>query len=435
MLNLIILRLIAFGEVINSVTANNCNEIDITKGETPECNADAEIMNIDPPDSNSISTENDGYQTQGRKRGRVPSNESIPSKKLTRSNSLPLQNKFNALANLPNTGNNQGPTNEISLTKISKIPPVTLKKPDNYRKLLKQINEKEGMKCNDKEAGEFVKLFCETPRDVRSLVEFLDKSNKEYFVIPGEVVKPIKIVIKGRPNDMDLEEIKTELVNKKFRVEKVNQLKKYKTREPLNIYQIHLFPSDNIKEIYHLTTLSYNNITVEPYENRQHHQCHNCQMWSHGSKNYKFKELKTLNKEIEELITDKAVFEADIETSFEYEEKLNDLKFQIKSKIDNFKIEQQPVTAPPVNIPANNAETKRPATSISLPKLRIPTFSGDASTFLEFINSFSNAIDSNESLNNVEKFIYLKSFLSGEAYKSVSGFSLRKKTINLASIC
>ncbi|GBM10744.1 hypothetical protein AVEN_129-1 [Araneus ventricosus] len=141
----------------------------------------------------------------------------------------------------------------------------------------------------------------------------------------------------------------------------------------------------------------------------------------------KLKELKTLNKEIEELITDKAVFEADIETSFEYEEKLNDLKFQIKSKIDNFKIEQQPVTAPPVNIPANNAETKRPATSISLPKLRIPTFSGDASTFLEFINSFSNAIDSNESLNNVEKFIYLKSFLSGEAYKSVSGFSLTEE--------
>ncbi|GBN81021.1 hypothetical protein AVEN_139099-1 [Araneus ventricosus] len=103
----------------------------------------------------------------------------------------------------------------------------------------------------------------------------------------GEVVKPIKIVIKGLPIDMDLEEIKTELVNKKFRVEKVTQLKRYKTREPLNIYQIHLFPSDNIKEIYHLTTLSYNTITVEPYENRQHHQCYNFQMWNHGSKNCK----------------------------------------------------------------------------------------------------------------------------------------------------
>ncbi|GBN71727.1 hypothetical protein AVEN_270927-1 [Araneus ventricosus] len=69
----------SIGEVINTVIANNCNEIDMSKGEMPECNA--EIMNIDSPDSNLISAENDGYQTQGRKRGRVPSNESIPSKK------------------------------------------------------------------------------------------------------------------------------------------------------------------------------------------------------------------------------------------------------------------------------------------------------------------------------------------------------------------
>ncbi|GBM98582.1 hypothetical protein AVEN_215421-1 [Araneus ventricosus] len=83
---------------------------------------------------------------------------------------------------------------------------------------------------------------------------------------------------------MDPEDIKTELVNLKYRVEKVNQLKRYKTREPLNIFQIHLFPSENIKEIYNLTYLSYYFITVKPYENRISHQCFNCQMWNHGSK-------------------------------------------------------------------------------------------------------------------------------------------------------
>ncbi|GBN46631.1 hypothetical protein AVEN_228660-1 [Araneus ventricosus] len=132
------------GETANSVIVNNCNVIDKTKAELPECNADAEIMNIDSPVGKSVSAENNGYQTQGRKRGRVPSNESIPSKKLTRSNSLPLQNKFNALANLPDT--------------------------------------------------------------------------------------------------------------------------------------------ENIKEIYHLTSLSYHFITVEPFENRHSHQCFNCQMWNHRSK-------------------------------------------------------------------------------------------------------------------------------------------------------
>ncbi|GBM98189.1 hypothetical protein AVEN_242444-1 [Araneus ventricosus] len=299
------------GVVINSVTVNNCDAINVSKGEIPDRNADQNVMNIDPPVSNINNMENDGYHTQGRKRGRVPSNETIPSKKLTRSNSLPLQNKFNVLANLPDSGSNQEPTNAVSQTKIPKIPPVTMKKPINYRDLLKQINEIEGIKCNAKEAGEFIKLFCETPRDVRKLTEFLDKNNKEYFVMPGKAVKPIKVVIKGLPKDMELDEIKTELVNKKFRVEKLNQLKRYKTREPLNIYQIHLFPTerrpmspyltplqrphrlyghgtylfptDNIKEIYNLATLSYHLISVEPYENRHHHQCFNCQMWNHGS--------------------------------------------------------------------------------------------------------------------------------------------------------
>ncbi|GBN93966.1 hypothetical protein AVEN_25541-1 [Araneus ventricosus] len=131
-------------------------------------------------------------------------------------------------------------------------------------------------------AGEFIKLFCETPNHVRALTDFLDQ--KEYFVIPGRAEKPIKIVIKGLPIDMDLEEIKTELISKKFRVDKVNQLKKFKTREPLRIYQVHLLPTENIKEIYSLTTLGYTIVSVEPYVNKQSNQYFTCQLWNHSSK-------------------------------------------------------------------------------------------------------------------------------------------------------
>ncbi|GBM09467.1 hypothetical protein AVEN_63659-1 [Araneus ventricosus] len=83
---------------------------------------------------------------------------------------------------------------------------------------------------------------------------------------------------------MDLDEIKIELTNQKFRVDKVNQLKKYRTREPLKIYQVHLLPSENIRDIYNLKTLGYTIVKVEPYENKQSHQCFNCQLWNHGSK-------------------------------------------------------------------------------------------------------------------------------------------------------
>ncbi|GBL91510.1 hypothetical protein AVEN_263380-1 [Araneus ventricosus] len=153
-----------------------------------------------------------------------------------------------------------------------------MKRSIDYRDMLKQINEVEGIPCKAKETGEFIKLFCETPRDIRSLTEFLDKKGKEYFVIPGRAEKPIKAVIKGLPLDMNLDEIKIELTNQKFRVDKVNQLKKYRTREPLKIYQVHLLPNENIQDIYNLKTLGYTTVKVEPYENKQSHQCFNCQV-------------------------------------------------------------------------------------------------------------------------------------------------------------
>ncbi|GFQ65269.1 integrase catalytic domain-containing protein [Trichonephila clavata] len=93
-----------------------------------------------------------------------------------------------------------------------------------------------------------------------------------------------------------------------------------------------------------------------------------------------------------------------------------------KSKINKKHLSQLAVNFNGAN--ESNVRTNNPALSLNLPKLRIPNFSGDSSTYLEFINCFTNAIDANESLNNVDKFIYLKSFLSGEASKIVSGFAL-----------
>ncbi|GBN23501.1 hypothetical protein AVEN_152547-1 [Araneus ventricosus] len=100
-----------------------------------------------------------------------------------------------------------------------------MKRAIDYRDLLKQINEVEKIPCKAKEAGEFIKLFCQTPKNVRALTDFLDKG-KEYFVIPGRAEKPVKVVIKGLPLDMDLDEIEAELTSKNFRVDKVIQLKK-----------------------------------------------------------------------------------------------------------------------------------------------------------------------------------------------------------------
>ncbi|GFW12397.1 uncharacterized protein TNCV_816501 [Trichonephila clavipes] len=120
-------------------------------------------------------------------------------------------------------------------------------------------------------------------------------------------------------------------------------------------------------------------------------------------------ELQTHNKEVEDLLSDKELFEAQIEGSVEYEENINKVKYiyiyKLKSKIH---LSQPVVNSKGVN--ESNVRTNNFAFSLNLPKLRVPNFSGDSSTYLEFISSFTNAIDANESLSNMDKFIYLKKF-------------------------
>ncbi|GFQ97110.1 uncharacterized protein TNCT_118281 [Trichonephila clavata] len=103
-------------------------------------------------------------------------------------------------------------------------------------------------------------------------------------------------------------------------------------------------------------------------------------------------ELQTLNKE-EDLLSDEELFKAEIECSLEYEENINEVKYKIKSKINKKHLSQLAVNFKGEN--ESNVRTNNPALSLNLPKLRIPNFSGYSSTYLEFINSFTNAIDDN----------------------------------------
>ncbi|GFQ96530.1 uncharacterized protein TNCT_592151 [Trichonephila clavata] len=132
--------------------------------------------------------------------------------------------------------------------------------------------------------------------------------------------------------------------------------------------------------------------------------------------------LQTPNKEVENLLSDEELFKAEIEGSLEYQENINEVKYKIKNKINKKNLSQLAVNFKDAN--ESYVRTNNLALSLNLPKLQIPNFSGDSSTYLEFINCSTNVIDANESLNNVDKFIYLKSFLSGEAPKIVSGFAL-----------
>ncbi|GFR02403.1 uncharacterized protein TNCT_34821, partial [Trichonephila clavata] len=86
-------------------------------------------------------------------------------------------------------------------------------------------------------------------------------------------------------------------------------------------------------------------------------------------------ELQALNNEVEDLLLDEELFEAEIEGSLEYEDNINEVKYiyKIKSKINKKHPSQPAVNSKCAN--ESNVRTDNPALSLNLPKLRIPNFS------------------------------------------------------------
>lgn len=59
-----------------------------------------------------------------------------------------------------------------------------------------------------------------------------------------------------------------------------------------------------------------------------------------------------------------------------------------------------------------------------LPKLTLPRFRGDVTSWNTFWDSFDSAIHSNQSISKIDKFNYLKSLLDGQAARVIQGLNL-----------
>ena len=110
---------------------------------------------------------------------------------------------------------------------------------------------------------------------------------------------------------------------------------------------------------------------------------------------------------------DETEVEKDVEDQLKYEEGIVAMRAQMRvMEEENSKAHESEITKPS-NL--NNAK---------LPKLSIPTFTGNILQWLEFYELFKINIDDNKTLSNVEKFSYLRSLVKGNAGAVISGFQL-----------
>ena len=142
--------------------------------------------------------------------------------------------------------------------------------------------------------------------------------------------------------------------------------------------------------------------------------------------------LETLNNQILELMDVEEDLEAEVVESSDFETSIDQCVEQIDGKIG--KKEEKQSTSESANLKASATPSQAKA---KLPKLFLKEFSGNATEWAEFWESFYSAVDSNPELSPVDKFIYLRSLLKGSAEETISGFSLSegnyKEAIKLLS--
>ncbi|GFY79706.1 uncharacterized protein TNIN_393161 [Trichonephila inaurata madagascariensis] len=124
--------------------------------------------------------------------------------------------------------------------------------------------------------------------------------------------------------------------------------------------------------------------------------------------NENLKELKELDKKIQNIIEVEKEFDAEIQSAFGYNEKISVLCSKIKIKIKNLSKNDSSVSSQTTlnvqndslnnSINGSSVSSNSNINSVRLPKLQIDKYFGDPCLWLEFWNKFQNSIDKNETL-------------------------------------
>ncbi|GFX16684.1 nucleic-acid-binding protein from transposon X-element [Trichonephila clavipes] len=166
-----------------------------------------------------------------------------------------------------------------------KIPPIHLKFEENYNLIMQEINRKH-LKTNSKLSGEYLRIFASTDDEGKEIISFLKERGEQFFALHRQDSKHQKIVIKGLPISTDIDDIKKDLSERGFLVNKVAQLTKLKSKLKLPIFMVQLQKSPDAPDIFKLDKCCYLTVKIDTFNRRPGStQCYNCNLYNHSSNN------------------------------------------------------------------------------------------------------------------------------------------------------
>ena len=138
--------------------------------------------------------------------------------------------------------------------------------------------------------------------------------------------------------------------------------------------------------------------------------------------------LNDLNLQIQSKFDNEEVLETDILQSEEFDDTL----VQQLDQIDRFIKSITPAVRGTTSTSSTITRSTPPLTTAKLPKLDLPTFSGDYLSWTSFFDLFTGAVHNNGTLQNSQKLQYLIASLKGDAAKLLASVTITDANYSVA---
>lgn len=165
-----------------------------------------------------------------------------------------------------------------------KVPPLFLHKPveltDHARPLLEQ-----GVKFFQAHRGrQHTKINCPTFSDQRAMSSYFEKNHLPYHTYGHPNKRKFKVVVRGLPNNTDLNEVKSELLKMSIPVMRVHKMStKESAKQPPLLVLVVVPYNDEGKKIFVVKKILGHDVKLEPPKPKLK-QCHRCQKWGHSQR-------------------------------------------------------------------------------------------------------------------------------------------------------
>ena len=150
-----------------------------------------------------------------------------------------------------------------------------------------------------------------------------------------------------------------------------------------------------------------------------------------------FKEYETCQGAIENFETDEVLGIVDTEDRAIIEDQYFNLLSKFQANIKKLSLSNnapQNVTYPQLFAQTDSTQhnCNLKSVSVKLPDIRIEPFSGKITDFESFFQLFDALIVQNSSLSDIQKFVYLKSYLKGESLKLIDSLKVTNENFQIA---